>query len=79
MRKESEIACNNIFRKPLVPTFGLVRYPKVKMSLCQSIPMARDICTFAVLFSVSQHFFASLFCFSGVYEWHFMLCYEEEF
>ena len=35
------------------------------------LPTARDICTFAVFFPVSEPFFASL----AFHEGHFMLCY----
>ena len=43
--------------------------------LAYTTPTIRDICTFAVLCSVSRSFC----CFTRVYGGHSMLCYKEEF
>ena len=75
MRKGKERACKNIFHDPLLPTVGLMRCRKSKKfnlsinwkcsPLLSTTPVVRDICTFAVLISVSQIFFASLVFMKG--------------
>ena len=59
----------------VIQTYGT--FPCVQGRIQDSFTTStgRDICTFAVLFSVTRPFC----CFTRVCEGHFLLCYKEEF